>query len=77
MIATARDAMVWAPIGQEFSTEYGLVHNCTLSVVASVTVREALDPMALGTCRFCGERLPAPAEDGGSNRSEKRPSDSP
>lgn len=37
----------------------GLIHACPTAVLTSPTFRESLDPMALGTCRYCGERLPA------------------
>lgn len=38
------------------------VHRCTrpMTTVVAFYVRSELDPMALGTCRHCGEVLPSP-----------------
>lgn len=55
---TATDPIWWGPLETRGSVLRLSHHRCPHAVVVSLAIREQLDPMALGTCRFCGERLP-------------------
>lgn len=35
-----------------------LYHPCPTAVMVGIVTRDNLDPVALGTCRFCGVELP-------------------
>lgn len=62
MNARASDSMYWTPVGRPVLTSSGsyitLAHWCPFAVVQAVTRRDCLDPMALGTCRYCEQPLP-------------------
>lgn len=64
MSARPDDRIYWVPADRRL-TFYAvpddkptLWHSCPTAVAGSQATREQLDPMALGTCRYCGERLP-------------------
>lgn len=63
MSARAIDTIYWGPLGARDVPPpgLGLVHLCPQAVLVTTTPRECLDPMALGTCRYCHEPLPVPA----------------
>lgn len=53
------DPIIWQPRALPVNANMvTLQHPCQQAVLASVTRRDALDPMALDVCRFCGEKMP-------------------
>lgn len=70
MSARGDDTIWWAPLDARGTIvrlaglEVVLLHRCASAVVPAPTVREALDPMALGLCRYCRERLPVTNPEG-------------
>lgn len=60
--ARADDRIYWAPTDTRISPHsVALWHPCKAAVVVDPVTREQLDYMALGTCRYCDEKLPVPA----------------
>lgn len=63
MTARADDRVLWLAREHQHTLHAGLLyHVCPHAIVGSWQSREQLDPMALGTCRYCGERLPVPPD---------------
>ena len=66
--ARADDLIVWGPPESTFDLclvfglclvePISLAHGCPMAVVGTLATREQLDPMALGSCRYCGAKLP-------------------
>ena len=58
----ANDEIVWAPpldVLREIGTLDGrVVHWCPMAVLIASVSRAALDPLALGLCRYCHVPLP-------------------
>lgn len=59
-VATEHDRIWWTPVGfpEQNLPPGDSRHECTMAVVMVPTFRIALDPMALGTCRYCKQPLP-------------------
>jgi hypothetical protein len=64
MAAREYDRVWWAPISSDGMDIPGLVHRCHTAVLIASTTRAQLDPMALGTCRYCDEMMPVHPEGG-------------
>lgn len=64
MSAQGSDRIYWAPpevhgtVVRMAKNGLALLHACSSAVIVAPTRRDQLDPMALGVCRYCGERLP-------------------
>ena len=59
---TGRDRIWWTPdislvVDKRGRRVDGPIHVCPTAVLCCLAVRESLDPMALGTCRYCGGTL--------------------
>ena len=60
MTARADDTIIWAPPNERLGKlgHTPLVHRCPTAIIAVACARQSLDPMALGSCRYCGAKLP-------------------
>ena len=64
--ARGDDPIYWAPPDVRGTVvrmnEMGVafLHRCPKARIVTLTSRDSLDPMALGTCRYCHQPLPVP-----------------
>jgi hypothetical protein len=62
--AQGGDLIYWVPPGVRgtlvMMEEGGaaLIHRCPTAVLIAPTRRDQLDPLATGTCQFCGGKMP-------------------
>ena len=54
----ADDRIFWAPVGEDVVLLPYPAHPCPTATIVHLTIRECLDPMALGLCRYCQQPLP-------------------
>ena len=71
-VDSADDLILWLPYGWRGTPNDSrnmvralrqgtLVHQCLTAVIPAPVARDMLDPMALGECRYCHDRLPTTA----------------